>query len=141
MSKMIVLVLLLCLSALLFASNAQAAQAAPVTKETLDGQQFEVDFVADPQDKKGKSPGSDTIAFAGGKGDCVRAAKAFGFVPGPCTATNKGKAVEFVFTMISPQHGEIRFTGVINGKSISGERVWSKPNKTPITHRFTSKQP
>jgi hypothetical protein len=129
-----------CLLAFLWFSTTTFAHGAQIS---LDGKQFAIDLQADAedkQDKKAKPPGSDTIVFAEGKGDCVLAGKAFGYDKAAYTATAKGKDVEFTFTMTSTKHGELRLSGVISGKTITGQRVWSKPSKTPITHTFTGKQ-
>lgn len=114
-----------------------ALQAAAVP--TLDGRSFVVELA---EEDGGKPQGKDTIAFAGGSGDCEQAGKKYGYAKGLYKAM-KGKnkdEVLFRFTMTSAEHGELLFEGAVQGGAITGKRTWTKPNKPPIVHRFTGRQ-
>ena len=122
--------MLLALS-LCFWSDLAAAQG------PLDGLQYAIDFAANKDDTPDKPPGSDTLVFTAGNGSCTKAAKAYGYKEKAYEASKKKEVVSFTFTMESPKHGQLTFTGQIQGNTIQGKRTWSKPGKTEIVHDFS----
>lgn len=134
MSRLLVLLVLL-----VFMPAALHAAAATATA-SLGGRSFVIDLV---EDDTGKAQGKDTLVFAAGSGECQAAGKKYGYAKGLCTVI-KGKAkgeLMFRFTMTSAEHGELVFEGTVQAKGVQGKRIWSKPGKTPIVHRFTGQQP
>lgn len=108
---------------------------------TLDGRSFTIDLVEEAGGKA-EGTGKDTLRFADGFGDCGHASKSYGYAKGMYKVM-KGKNKDqmlFRFTMTSAEHGELLFAGTVQGRTITGTRTWSKPNKPAIVHRFTGQQ-
>jgi uncharacterized protein YfiM (DUF2279 family) len=125
------LLLLLVLSAVL--APLLSAAAAP----SLDGRSFAIALV---EDGSGKDQGKDVLAFAAGLGECQTAGRKYSYAKGMYTVTKAKDGLAFRFSMVSAEHGELTFEGVVQGKAVQGTRTWSKPGKTAILHRFTGQQ-
>lgn len=124
--------LLLVVCAMLLTPFLSAASA-----PSLDGRTFAITLV---EEGSGKDQGKDVLAFAGGQGECQAAGRKYGYTKGMCTVTKAKDGLAFRFAMTSPEHGELVFEGVVQGKAVQGTRTWSKPGKTAIVHRFTGQQ-
>jgi len=118
----------LVIAALALWSSDLAAAASP-----LDGKTFAVQMM--DGDKK---MDADSIVFANGFGESPGIAKRYKFQKGKCTTASAAAGVTFTFAVVSPENGNVEFTGTVaKDGSITGKRTWSKPDKPPIVHTFT----
>jgi hypothetical protein len=117
---------------LVLASWAFRGVCADQLQHLLDGVTCQVRMSHD-----GSTQDKDTLVFSDGTGVAPGLAKAYQFDPGPYTVTRSGQDAAFAFTLTSAEHGQVAFTGVITGATVTGKRVWTKNANKPIVFTFT----
>ena len=112
----------------LLATNriADAQQARPNAQpqtivNALEGVQFVGPFGAEDE----RNPEQDTFTFKDGKfatGSCLE----WGFLPAPYWVRQGSKGLQFLAELKSPDHGTMRYEGVLDGKELMVIGYWKK---------------
>jgi len=117
------------LVALLLASGSLCA-AGP-----LDGKTFSVEM-----GKKGKKASSpDQLVFADGTFRSTACDK-YGFAAVPYEAKQEGDKTTFTATAKSAKQGTMRWSGTVQGDSVSGEATWDRVRREPVLYWYKTKK-
>ena len=87
----------------------------------FEGVQFVGPFGAEDE----KNPKQDTFTFKEGKfatGSCLE----WGFTPAPYWVRRGPKGLQFLAELKSPEHGTMRYEGVLDGKKLTVAGYWKK---------------
>ena len=110
--------------------------ALPAYSSPLEGKTF-VGEIA----KKGEVKGDpDTFSFKSGKFHST-GCDPYGFTPSPYRVGKIGDSWTFASESTSAKEGKMAWKGTIDGDSISGTAVWTKPGQAPIEYTFTGTRP
>jgi hypothetical protein len=110
--------------AMISIANAQDARPniqPPPIVNTFEGVQFVGPFGAEDE----KNPKQDTFTFKDGKfatASCLE----WGFTPAPYWVRQGPKGLQFLAELTSPEHGTMRYEGVLDGKKLTVAGYWKK---------------
>jgi len=126
-STLLIFVLGVCLS--IIGSGEFSAAAG----ESLDGKSFNIKLSEYGKDGQ---PSDDELIFKDGtftSTDCEQ----YGFGPATYESASKDGATLFEATTSSEKEGKIEWEGKVQGDSITGNFMWSKPGQEPIMYTYS----
>jgi len=103
-----------------------------VADETLDGKSFSINYT---EYGKSGNPTKDVLIFKDGKfqsKDCEQ----YGFGPAIYELASKDGATLFESTLTSEKEGKVEWEGKVEGDSITGNFMWSKPGQEPVLYTY-----
>jgi hypothetical protein len=104
-----------------------------VAGEALDGKSYSINYT---EYGKSGNPTKDVLIFKDGKfesEDCEQ----YGFGPAIYESASKDGATLFEATTTSEKEGKIEWEGKVEGDSITGNFMWSKPGQEPILYTYS----
>jgi hypothetical protein len=106
--------------------RAEAALADPLAGQSFDGESGE----------QGKPTGErDTLEFRDGRFRST-ACDAYGFGDAPYRVTKTGGRISFDAVTTSVKEGRMSWHGELEGDTLSGTAVWTKPGQSPAEYWF-----
>lgn len=100
--------------------------------ESLDGKTFNIKLTEYGKDGQ---PTDDELIFKDGtfsSSECEQ----YGFGPATYESASKNGATLFEATNSSEKEGKIEWEGKVEGDSITGNFMWSKPGQEPILYTY-----
>ena len=113
---------------------AQAMAASPV--RPLDGIRWKIQITPDEVARRaGEKPSKDTLVFKNGEMTSTACVK-YGFKASPYTASQSGSSWSFTSEQVSAKQGKTAWSGTVNGETVNGTMVWTKPDGTTLHAAF-----